>query len=1004
MIANMNEKGRQTKLLAAIAVLAMVVCALAVVMPSENTTAVPVTPEDDEAPFGTGAGYTYADGVYTVTGAMSVDISDAGMNLGTPSAPLNIRFDIKSGGSVEFTNDANDVRTVYIQYVAAPSTSGSSAEKSVFYGTADRTADLTVGQKVVLDLEISLSSNAENKNNHIFTYIDAVLEAGTATPAVAGGSIVFTQAASVNGTSWYTGSLDANELTTLTLDAANGINEVKMDMNGATMNIVNPNESSISPIAGSTIADSTISGDGAGANGAIYFAGNATVTNSKIDVGTADVRISEGTAITLDEKSSITAGELQSILTDGTEDYASITGGTINANITHGQNSGSMFMMNDVTLTGDIEITKGVTIGTQSGHSLTVDAAANVINNGTVNMNGTLVNKGSFTGNSYEGSGTVEYYAGSTVEINNSIYHVFETSFNLENGTSITMYYGITVPDIVYNPSNETVDVQDIEPEATPLQARVNGVIDDQHKVSMSTSFEPSQSTMVGEASGDVGEYMVRVAVNLGVSYTDDNGVTQSSSKYAYGNVTFNVIGAEPEITLDMDGWNVNVPGASANANPTFQYNGIDGESYTEADFPGEVTYTLTYNGTEYAQADWSKISEPGTYTLTAEFPAVGNNRAATATCEVTITSGTEPSPFVPGDVEEQYVDDLLGKKVSDLQGQLTFTKTSNTNEFVVSGMVRHLDSYEGFWGGASGHAGYYFAFTINEGMNIDWSNVTITLTTGAETKCFGPEAADGALTDGTFVMYLGNDASKLGIGTFTFAIDIDGDGTLYEETTYKIVTSATVDETKYALEPFTYSINYIDSMNDHIIEVTGVAEGTYYHINYTGAGAGFTGWATEVVEGDTPRHFNFGSQMQVVPALDVDGDGIIELTAQYGSTPSEPTGPTEESQKIIMTVQPNDDGSIDVYLFSVDEGYVPAGNVTVTYYYTYVYEGQAYGLYGTITLTVTEEMAGGLYAVASYDLAGDSEISAYYTMITNIDAVFGDFSAPMIVYTPVTQ
>ena len=47
MIANMNEKGRQTKLLAAIAVLAMVVCALAVVMPSENTTAVPVTPEDD---------------------------------------------------------------------------------------------------------------------------------------------------------------------------------------------------------------------------------------------------------------------------------------------------------------------------------------------------------------------------------------------------------------------------------------------------------------------------------------------------------------------------------------------------------------------------------------------------------------------------------------------------------------------------------------------------------------------------------------------------------------------------------------------------------------------------------------------------------------------------------------------------------------------------------------------------------------------------------------------
>ena len=45
MIANMNEKGRQVKLLAAIAVLAMVVCAFAVVMPSEDVSAdVPSTP------------------------------------------------------------------------------------------------------------------------------------------------------------------------------------------------------------------------------------------------------------------------------------------------------------------------------------------------------------------------------------------------------------------------------------------------------------------------------------------------------------------------------------------------------------------------------------------------------------------------------------------------------------------------------------------------------------------------------------------------------------------------------------------------------------------------------------------------------------------------------------------------------------------------------------------------------------------------------------------------
>ena len=44
MTMNMNVKGRQTKLLAAIAVLAMVACALAVVMPSDDVSGVPTAP------------------------------------------------------------------------------------------------------------------------------------------------------------------------------------------------------------------------------------------------------------------------------------------------------------------------------------------------------------------------------------------------------------------------------------------------------------------------------------------------------------------------------------------------------------------------------------------------------------------------------------------------------------------------------------------------------------------------------------------------------------------------------------------------------------------------------------------------------------------------------------------------------------------------------------------------------------------------------------------------
>ena len=55
----MNEKGRQTKLLAAVAILAMVVCALAVVMPSDNVDAASVTQDE----FLKGIN----DGVYTVS-------------------------------------------------------------------------------------------------------------------------------------------------------------------------------------------------------------------------------------------------------------------------------------------------------------------------------------------------------------------------------------------------------------------------------------------------------------------------------------------------------------------------------------------------------------------------------------------------------------------------------------------------------------------------------------------------------------------------------------------------------------------------------------------------------------------------------------------------------------------------------------------------------------------------------------------------------------------------
>ena len=61
MIANMNEKGRQVKLLAAIAVLAMVVCAFAVVLPSEDVSGVAIKGATPDYTLTTANGITVTD-------------------------------------------------------------------------------------------------------------------------------------------------------------------------------------------------------------------------------------------------------------------------------------------------------------------------------------------------------------------------------------------------------------------------------------------------------------------------------------------------------------------------------------------------------------------------------------------------------------------------------------------------------------------------------------------------------------------------------------------------------------------------------------------------------------------------------------------------------------------------------------------------------------------------------------------------------------------------------
>ena len=617
---------------------------------------------------------------------------------------------------------------------------------------------------------------------------------------------------------------------------------------------------------------------------------------------------------------------------------------------------------------GDVTVGNGATVTVQEatiadGASLTNNGT--LVNNGTVTNNGTLTNNGNLLGE--EVVGDVKYKDGTTMQIGDYVYNIFVDTLTLGDKSVVTFAYGIMVPAITFD--GQPVEVQDVEPEVIPLTVSVAGATT--KLSSYSATFDATLSSIIPEENdGSTGSYQMRVAINL-IAESD----AQKVNKYVYNIVDFVVEGAKPVIEdLSMIGWNVNVPGAADKAKPTFTYTGVGGESYDETTFPGEVKYTLTLDDDSYAQADWGEIKTAGEYTLTAEFPAIGNNKAVTETCTVTITSGTEVSPFVPGDVEEQYVDDLMGMKVSDIQNQIVFSDVeSEENTIVATGMVHFIPSFEAFWGGAENDkAGYYLAFTLNEGYAIDWSEVTITLVSDNGTKYFGPEAANGALTDGTFILYIGDDAENLS-ASFEFTIDIDGDGTLYTPSTYTIVTSVAGDDT-VGLEPFSYIIVYVDSKNNTIL-YDEAAEGAKYLIPYNGAGVGFNGWTTEVTDGDAPRNYNYASVMIVSSDLDVDMDGTITLTASYGETsvgPSEPTDPASEVLIFIGSAK----GGVNVMLYGID-GYIPAGaTVTVTYSYIMTVNGINYSVPVSMSAIVVENSENSDAILLNVDLTGEENYS----------------------------
>ena len=607
MNAIMNEKGRQTKLLAAIAILAMVVCAFAVIMPSDSVNAEDAALTQDQ--------FVNAinDGVYTVDGNDTITLTE---NLGSPAEPIEVRFDYTGAHTVTFTTTSSETVNVHLSYAAYGSTA-SDDTKAMFSGTASQTAGLKLSGNISMDVVLTESSTTEDKtNNHIAKYTDLTLENGA--------DITMHQDSAVAGVSWYMGTITAGNGSVITLDAANGIN-AKFALTNADLVVKNAQYAAINVQAYSTFngaditADSMSGGDDAKTSGtSIYFAAAPEFTGTNtIDMGQGDVRIENGLTLTLTDNTSIAGGDIKITPSTTTGKTATISGGSISGdlvnNIAEGATDVSTFTLTDTTLTGTNSVASGVTLGGTYtiGEKASLNVASGATMKGTATNNGNLnVNSGSTTTGltiSDDSKGSINISGTSTAVLGGTI-----------NATSTNTDFG--VGQVV-----EVVD--DLIIDGKGAKVTIRGTLNNPNGYSI-TIINGGQLIIDGSIAKfeNNGEISVEVKDSNGVNgFQINNGATFVNN----GSVYLEYTGEDSQIVMTNSGKIEN--------NGTFEID--SGEFENNGTIINKTNGTFTIGGT---YAGTGKVNNSGAVVINGivSNPATINNVAEGATVTITDITG----------------------------------------------------------------------------------------------------------------------------------------------------------------------------------------------------------------------------------------------------------------------------------------------------------------------------------------------------------------------------
>ncbi len=940
MIAIEKTKNSTGKLLVAVLAMALIVASIAIIFSTsesdaaEDKTELPVAGEDGIITIAT-------DGSYYLTGDVNGRIVvNAGVTATLDLAGYTISYTGSGNGEKE-DNSYIDGVVILVKGTLTINDSSADGTGSVVQDGLNAAAihvsvggTLTINAGTFKCTDESTSAYYVLKNLGTVTINGGVFENNSGKNSGTSGS-----SAIANG--WYngtnnTGGTDA--VMTINAGTFNGYHYIKnddygvMNIYGGTFSgtgrgaaIMNVNELAIDDDA-NAMADLIING-GDNASAVLNFtipgyefdAGKLTIKSGTFNVGAlvgvttdsdpfGDITVGSGIGVDILSVSdvkltgTITVGGNSISLTnvpagsDGLtiSEGSIVISGTIAADTAGAMISGTTgdVVLKDLTVTGTEAVSLSGTIA--------IEGKVN-IENATVEDGTTItVAEDAVVNLPADVLAEMTYKDGATVIINDLEYTVYNKVLSTNLGKNVSFAVGVAISNPEYD--GDEITLRDLSPQVILISVTGNEVADGD---ASSARFDASLTEIVNGPAVNVGTYNVVVAVELNY-----NGAAGNVSNYFYPTASFSIVSPEPDVTLEMDGWNVNIGYDPSTDAPTFEYI-LNGVTYTnETENPFTVTYTLVGpDGIEYTQDQWGSIDTAGTYTLNAVFSSWndGNYKSVTETTNVELTAGTVESvmEFSATDLSEVY-----GVYVDRLQTGITVT--SNDANIVVSGTVYYLASFPGFWGEADDKPGYYVVFDA-VAKNLSSQSI-VTVTGSGETKTL-----TGTEYDGYWVLYLGDISETTPTLTqqFTITYDADGEGPLYTETTYTVDLSGIISNANYPLK-----VILSDERNaTEKIDVTYLIDQEGY-LQLPNA-AGDAGWLTE-----TNVFYAAGSMVKIEDSLDVNGDGMIVFTAQYGSTPVEP-GETDPATEVFVSMYY--DGDKLVITVSAVEGYIPAGELTIT-------------------------------------------------------------------------